>query len=196
MADDSHRHKTDVRLHLVVLRCQAGDEQAFRRLMEEFGPRTLGHLRSLIGDDAEDVQQDVWLTVYRHIASLANPGAFKTWLFSTTRHRAIDFLRRRKREQELVDEFALVTAVTTDIADDLDDDGIDEALLSAALADLPPTQREVLLLRYRDGMSYSEIAVVVGCPLGTVRTRLHHAKRQLHQRLKEVTHEAGTVDRR
>ena len=140
----------------------------------------------MIGDDAEDVQQDVWLTVYRHIASLANPGAFKTWLFSTTRHRAIDFLRRRKREQELVDEFVLVTPVTTEAADDLDDDGIDEALLSAALTDLPPTQREVLLLRYRDGMSYSEIAVVVGCPLGTVRTRLHHAKRRLHQRLKEV----------
>jgi RNA polymerase sigma-70 factor, ECF subfamily len=185
MADDSQLPKTDVRLHLLVLRCQTGDEQAFRRLMEEFGPRTLRQLRSLIDDDAEDVQQDVWLTVYRQIASLANPSAFKTWLFSTTRHRAIDFLRRRKREQVLVDELVLVTPVTTEAADDLDD-GIDDAQLSIALADLPPAQREVLLLRYRDEMSYSEIAVVVGCPIGTVRTRLHHAKKRLHERLKEV----------
>src|SRR5207253_3149729 len=142
MADESRPRTTDIRLYLLVLRCQTGDEHAFRRLLEQFGPRTLGHLRSLIGDDAEDVQQEVWLTVYRHIASLANPGAFKTWLYSTTRHRAIDHLRRRKREQELLDEFA-ATAVTTEAADDPDDDGIDEAQLNAALADLPPAQREV-----------------------------------------------------
>jgi len=52
------------------------------------------------------------------------------------------------------------------------------------LADLPPLQREVVLLRYRDDMSYAEIALIVGCPIGTVRTRLHHAKRQLLERLK------------
>jgi RNA polymerase sigma-70 factor (ECF subfamily) len=187
MADDSPPREMDIRLHLLVLRCQTGDEQAFRRLMDEFGPRTLAHLRGLIGDDAEDVQQEVWLTVYRHVASLANPGAFKTWLFSTTRHRAIDFLRRRKREQELVDEFTRTSAeATTEAADDLNDDRIDEAQLDAALADLPLPQREALLLRYRDEMSYSEIALVVGCPLGTVRTRLHHAKKRLQERLKGV----------
>jgi RNA polymerase sigma-70 factor, ECF subfamily len=194
MTDQSRPRSTDVRLHLLVLRCQTGDEQAFRRLLEQFGPRTLRHLRSLIGDDAEDVQQEVWFTVYRHIASLANPGAFKTWLFSTTRHRAIDYLRRRKREQELLDEFVATAAITTEVVDDLDDDGIDESQLNAALADLPPAQREVLVLRYRDDMSYSEIAIVVGCPLGTVRTRIHHAKRRLHQRLKEATHDSRRVD--
>ena len=61
--------------------------------------------------------------------------------------------------------------------------GLDESALERALAELPPLQREAVQLRYRDGMSYTEIALVVGCPVGTVRTRLHHAKRRLHERL-------------
>jgi len=68
----------DLRLCLLVLRCQAGDEQAFAQLFERSGPRTLAHLQGLIGRDAEDVQQDVWLTVYRSLSTLAHPGAFRT----------------------------------------------------------------------------------------------------------------------
>ena len=60
---------------------------------------------------------------------------------------------------------------------------MDESLLHAALAELPPLQREALLLRYRDDLSYAEIAVVVGCPIGTVRT-LHQARRRLPELLK------------
>jgi RNA polymerase sigma-70 factor (ECF subfamily) len=170
-------------LHLVVLRCQVGDERAFAELFATFGERTLGYLRGLVGDDADDVQQEVWLTVYRSIASLANPGAFRTWLFQTTRHRALDYLRRRKRERELLDVASEVL-----VTDDAGDEGpalqsIDEGSLNRALMAIPPPQREVLLLRYRDDLSYNEIAVIVGIPLGTVRTRLHHAKRRLEELL-------------
>jgi len=109
MTDHNRAQVENVRLHLLVLRCQAGDEQAFARLFDWFGQRTLAHLRSLIGDDAEDVQQEVWLAVYRGISTLGNPAAFRTWLFRTTRrHRAIDFLRKRKREQELIEEATVV----------------------------------------------------------------------------------------
>ena len=170
-------------LHLLVLRCQAGDDQAFARLMDLFASKTLGYLHGLVGDDAEDVQQEVWLSVYRGIAGLANPGAFRTWLFRTTRHRAVDFLRRRKRERELMDDLASEAA-----EEDVDTThdtvaGMDASALDSALKAMPPPQREVMLLRYRDDMSYNEIALVVGCPIGTVRTRLHHAKRRLQELL-------------
>ena len=97
MSDHPAPRDDEKRLFLLVLRCQAGDETAFSRLMTWFGGRTLAHLRGLVGDEAEDVQQDVWLTVYTRIGALSNPRAFRTWLFQTTRHRAIDFLRSRKR---------------------------------------------------------------------------------------------------
>ena len=178
----------DLRLHLTVLRCQSGDERAFATLMEQFGAKTLAYLSGIIGDDAEDVQQEIWLSVYRRIRELANPSAFRTWLFRITRHRAIDALRRRTRERELLlDAAEEIVAVTETDAAPESFGGIDAATLEAALARIPPPQREVLLLRYRDDLSYEEIAVVVGCPIGTVRTRLHHAKRKLNEQLRGST---------
>jgi RNA polymerase sigma-70 factor (ECF subfamily) len=178
----------DLALRLLVLRCQAGDEAAFAKLMEMFEARTLAYLRGSVAgdDDADDVQQEVWLTVYRHLGGLADAGAFRTWLFRTTRHRAIDFLRKRKREHELIDDVPLETvAVSTGRAkDDVDSLVVDQAALSAALVAMPPPQREVMLLRYRDELSYQEIAQVVGRPIGTVRTRLHHARKRLQEFLK------------
>jgi RNA polymerase sigma-70 factor (ECF subfamily) len=171
-------------LYLLVLRCQAGDERAFARLMDAFGQKTLGYLRGLIGDDADDVHQELWLGVYRTLGSLADPGAFRTWLFRSTRHRAIDALRRRKREREMIDETPIDRTVADPESGDDDDDVLDEAALELALGALPAPQREVLVLRYRDELSYAEIALVVGCPIGTVRTRLHHAKRRLSELLK------------
>ena len=171
----------ELRLHLLVLRCQTGDEQAFAQLFREFSQRTLGYLRGLVGEAADDVQQDVWLAVYRSIRTLSNARAFRTWLFRTTRHRAIDFLRSRRREKELLEGVALEAAAVNEA--ELDDAGaqFDEADLDAALEVLPPAQREVLLLRYRDDLSYAEIALVVGCAIGTVRSRLHHARLRLQE---------------
>jgi RNA polymerase sigma-70 factor (ECF subfamily) len=167
-------------LHLLVLRCQAGDEAAFARLLTEFGPRTLGYLQGLVGEAAEDLQQEVWLKVYRGIASLAAPGAFRTWLYRITRHQAMDFLRRRKREREILAEWPedAIAAVADPAA------GLDRALpdeLLELVGGLEPAQREVLLLRYRDDLSYAEMALVLGCATGTVRSRLHYARRRLHE---------------
>jgi len=177
--------RTDMRLHLLVLRCQAGDEYAFGQLLDWFGERTLTYLEGLVGrDDAEDVHQEVWLSVYRGIRTLFNPRAFRTWLFRATRHHAIDFLRRCKREQRLLELAAVEAAVSARDSKE-QDVGIDPAIvLDAALSELSPAHREVMLLRFRDDLSYAEIAMVVGCPIGTVRTRIHHAKRRIYQLLR------------
>jgi len=185
MADRRPRGGDELRLHLLVLRCQAGDEQAFAGLLEEFGGRTLGYLTGLLGEDAEDVQQEVWLAVYRGIRNLSNPGAFRTWLFSTTRHRAIDFLRRRRREQELLVDVPVDVVEVEAAVDEVASPMLEGAELDALLAELPTVQREVVLLRYRDEMSYAEIAVVVGRAVGTVRSRLYHAKRRIQELIEQ-----------
>jgi RNA polymerase sigma-70 factor (ECF subfamily) len=179
MAERETASADELRLHLLVLRCQAGDERAFADLVDRFGPRTLAYLRGLLGDDAEDVQQDVWLAVFRSVGTLANPRAFRTWLFRTTRHRAIDFLRARRRERELLDDVAREEGERAiEPPDALGT--TDEPTLAQAMAALAPIHREVLLLRHRDELSYAEIALVVGCSVGTVRSRLHHARLRLH----------------
>jgi RNA polymerase sigma-70 factor, ECF subfamily len=172
-----------LRLHLLVLRCQAGDERAFSTLFEEFGQRTHRYLRGILGDDADDAQQEVWISVYRAIATLANPDAFRTWLFSTTRRRALDQLRKRKRDAELMVDPGDMSEDVADVPDETTRRSLAADDLPGVLAGLPPPQREVLLLRFQDDLSYAEIAVIVGCPVGTVKTRIHHAKRKLHELL-------------
>lgn len=170
--------RPDLRLRLLVLRCQTGDENAFAQLMSEFSGRTLRYLRGMVGEAADDVQQELWLGVYRRISTLANPGAFRTWLFRTTRHRALDFLRRHRRERELIAEWPEGLFDPGGPVVEHDRSGLTEPMV-AALASLPAAQREVLQLRYLDEMSYSEIALVVGCSVGTVRSRIHYAKERL-----------------
>ncbi len=166
-----------LRLRILVIRCQAGDEAAFAVLLDRFGPAVHRYLAGLVDDGADDVAQELWLTVYRRIGELADPGAFRTWLFRSARHRAIDWLRKRRREREL---FADVEPAGVPSAGTTDDDfaGLD---LGDAIRALAPLHREVILLRYRDDLSYGEIALVVGVAIGTVRSRLHHAHRHLRQ---------------
>lgn len=162
-------------LTVLVLRAQAGDERAFAQLFKTFRGRTLAYLRGLVEEDAEDVLQEVWLAIYRGLGSLAEPGAFRTWIYRVTRHRAIDQLRRRKRTSGLfVDE-----ELAQDVADPRTEEQGSELWTDDFLRDLPALQREVVLLRYRDDLNYAEIASIVGCPVGTVRSRLFLAKQRL-----------------
>ena len=172
------------RLFLQVLRCQAGDERAFAALHAEFSGRTHRYLKGIVGEAmADDVQQDVWLTVYRRIAELENPAGFRTWLYRVTRHRAIDVLRREERRPD----------VLTDEPGDLDrwpaasdePGGFDEGTLEPLLARLSKAHREVLVLRFWEGLSYGETALIVGCSVGTIRSRLYHAKAQVRDMLEQ-----------
>ncbi len=126
------------------MRCQAGDERAFGRLMEMFGDRTRRYLQQLVGDAADDVYQEVWLAVYRNIHGLVNPRAFRTGLFRTTRHRAIDCLRQRHLEQRL---FVDLDPSAELAAPDASETPASLAELDLAMTGLPPLHREVLQLR-------------------------------------------------
>jgi len=159
---------------VLVVRSQAGDEAAFAELVARYEPRLRYFLRKLVSDRADDVLQDVWLDVLRHLPRLAEPQAFRAWVYRIARDRAFGLLRKTKRSAQPLGE--------TDVPDDSDDNGFDaeDALrIHAALDLLSPEQREVLVLRFIETMSYEAIASVIEQPLGTVRSRIHYAKRAL-----------------
>jgi RNA polymerase sigma-70 factor (ECF subfamily) len=171
------RTREQIRLQLLVLRCQAGDEAAFEKLYREFSDRTLRYLRGLLGEQsADDVHQEIWLTVHRKIASLHNASGFRTWLYQITRHRAIDQLRRFRKEAERYPEDLEAAAAPLESMPDGDPWAEGRSDVVAALDSLSREHRDVLILKYFEQMSYVEIALVVGCSVGTVRSRLHHAK--------------------
>lgn len=171
MTDDADRLYERV----LVLRCQAGDGAAFAELVGRYQPRLRYFLRKLLRDGpaADDALQDVWLAVFRAAPRLADPGAFRGWVYRIARDRAVRERRGRRPPEPLAD---------LDPADDRDPDPFtadDAARVHAALDELAPEHREVLVLRYVEGMTYEEIAPVVGSPVGTVRSRIHYAKRAL-----------------
>jgi len=164
---------------ILVLRCQAGDGPAFAELVGRYGARVRYYLRKLVGDtaDVDDLLQDVWLDVFRSLPGLADPAAFPAWLYRLARDRAFRRLRRRRPPGRRVAEHELAG-----LADREDGFTADEAgWVHAALDRLPPEHREVLVLRFLEGMAYEDVARVVGCPLGTVKSRIYHAKRGLRR---------------
>jgi RNA polymerase sigma-70 factor (ECF subfamily) len=168
---------------LLVLRCQAGDGAAFGELVERYGPRLRYFLRKMLRDAgaAEDALQEVWLDAYRALPRLAAPGAFPAWLYRVARCRAYRVLRRRGRPHVPLEEAQEAEAP----ADGEEFSAEDAARIHAALEWLAPEHREVLVLRFLEDMSYEDVARVTGCALGTVKSRLYHAKRALRRALGE-----------
>jgi RNA polymerase sigma-70 factor (ECF subfamily) len=168
---------------VLVVRCQAGDEAAFEELVERYAPRLRYFLRKLLSKAAaaEDCLQDVWLDVFRGLPRLADPQAFRAWIYRIARDRAFGHLRKGRRREEPLGEI--------DVPDEAAEEGEfspeDAARIHAALDDLPPEQREVLVLRFLEEMSYDEIARVTSQPLGTVRSRIHYGKRALQRALEK-----------
>jgi RNA polymerase sigma-70 factor (ECF subfamily) len=170
---------------LLVLRCQTGDEDAYRELAGRFGPRLRYFLRKQVGrvDRADDLAQEVWLDVLRQLPRLKDAGAFTTWLYRIAHGKAMLEGRRNGR--------APATVADVDwIADEEEDtfSAEDAARIHAALDRLEPVHREVLVLRFLEDLSYDEIGKIVDCPLGTVRSRIHYAKAALQQLLRDDKH--------
>jgi RNA polymerase sigma-70 factor (ECF subfamily) len=165
---------------LLVLRAQMGGRDAYAGLVDRYDARLLFYLRRLLVTpaDAEDVRQDVWVTVVRKLHTLDDPGAFRTWLYRVARHRAISWLRKRRVEVPL-DEAALEEAVVEVESDEAGFGPEDAAAVYAALDRLAAGPREILSLRFLGELTYAEIAGVLDCRIGTVRSRLHYAKAAL-----------------
>lgn len=162
---------------VLVLRCQAGDEGGFAELVERYQPRLRYFLRRMLGEEhgADDALQEVWMDVFRGISRLADVGAFRAWLYRIARSRALRELRKRRLPYQSLDELDAMEAGIEDeqfAAEDVEH-------IHAALDEMAPEHREVVVFRYIEDMTYEEIAQVVGCQIGTVRSRLHYAKRAL-----------------
>lgn len=163
---------------LLVLRCQAGDENAFEELVVRYHPRLRYYLRRILprADHADDVLQEVWLAAFRAIPRLADPAALAAWLYRIARDKAAVQWRGRPSER-LLD----VSEIVEESVEDNEFRHEDSQEIHASLAELAPEHQEVLVLRFLEDMTYEQIAKVTGCPIGTVRSRLYYAKSALRQ---------------
>lgn len=168
---------------LLALRCQSGEPAAFADLIAAFEQPLRYYLVKLMGDEdrAYDVLQEVWMKVVRTIRQLVEPAALRVWLYRLAHGMAVDDIRRRRVRQIAEQERA---APENAAEPDPEFTAVDAQTIHKALDELPPLQRQVLVLFFLEDLSLEEIAEVLRCPVGTVKSRLHYAKRTLHELLK------------
>lgn len=163
----------------IVLRCQSGEASAFEDLIYIMERPLLYYASSLTGsqDSGLDVLQEVWIKVLRDIRKLKDPGSLRSWLYAITHGIAVDRIRRNasreRAEQVELEDFQ--EAEEPSFAED------DAAAIHQALSQIGLRHREVLVLHFLEDLSIAEIAEVVGCSEGTVKSRMHYAKRAMKE---------------
>jgi len=171
----------------LVLRSQDGDAEAFELLVGRWHARLLRHARRLLGgesgaaDAAHEAVQEAWLAIVRGLGRLEDPARFRTWAYRIVSRRCVDRFRRRHRDRQLTQTLARQTARDASEGSPADAPGQG---LRAALRRLDPMHRCVLELKYLDGLDVREVAEALAIPVGTVKSRLFHARERLRRAMK------------
>jgi len=181
----------------LVERAQRGDKRAFDLLVSKY-QRKLGRLLSrFIRDPAEveDVAQEAFIKAYRALPSFRGDSAFYTWLYRIGINTAKNYLVALGRRAPTVTGFDSDEAESFEDGAQLRDINTPESMLmskeigstvNAAMEDLPEDLRTAITLREIEGLSYEEIASIMNCPIGTVRSRIFRAREAIAARLRPL----------
>lgn len=179
----------------LILACQAGDREAFERLYRRHARDvySLALRMARNAPDAEEITQEVFLSVFRTIGGFRFDSAFSTWLYRIVMRRAADLFRKKKRsddknvsiEPHYPDGTELPLTATDANPREEAVEAQRQEKLEEAIGTLSESYRSILVLRYIHHQSYDEIAEILGCRLGTVKSRLNRAHKLLETALKE-----------
>jgi RNA polymerase sigma-70 factor (ECF subfamily) len=172
----------------LVTRARAGDMDAFAELVRRYQRPVIQFCFRMVGStqDAEDLAQDSFVRVYRHLHRLRPQAKFSTVLFGIARNLVLNFLRDAKRRGHRVTESLDARASVGQDTGRPDREARlreIEALVERGMALLGPEHREVLVLREINGMDYASIARIIRCRQGTVKSRLARARRELRAQI-------------
>jgi RNA polymerase sigma-70 factor, ECF subfamily len=174
--DDARERRVQEPDPAVIRAASGGDVAAFERLVRDHQQPVARFLHRMLGDAAvaEDVTQETFVRVFRRLATFSFESKFSTWLLQIARNAGIDELRRRQRHARLAAALPRPVVAVTGAADA-------RVELQAALGSLPERLRTPLLLVEMLGLRYREAAEVLDVPEGTVKSRVFHARVELHR---------------
>jgi RNA polymerase sigma-70 factor, ECF subfamily len=157
----------------LVVALGAGDERPMAQIYDRYSSLVYSIALRVLGDTgaAEDVMQNVFVQLWRDPGIFdARRGSLPAWLAVITRHRAIDWLRKRRPESDIVQ---IAVSARSDLASETERSSTLEKVRKT-LAGMPETQRSLLELAFFEGLTHSEIAAKTGEPLGTIKTRIRN----------------------
>jgi len=189
----------------LVRRVQAGQKNAFDLLVRKYQHKVFAIISRYVHNHAEaqDVAQDTFLRAYRALANFRGDSAFYTWLYRIGINTAKNYLVAQGRRAPTSTEFDSEEAETFDDGEQLRDINTPENLLlskqigetvNAAMDALPEELRTAIMLRELEGLSYEEIAKIMDCPIGTIRSRIFRAREAVATKLRPLLD--TTPDRR
>jgi len=181
----------------LVTRAQRGDKQAFGLLVEKYQRKLARLLARFIRDPAEveDVTQEAFIKAYRALPAFRGESAFYTWLYRIGINTAKNYLMAMGRRAPTSTEVEAEEAETFEEGEQLRDINTPESLLlskeigatvNATIEELPEELRTAIQLRELEGMSYEDIARIMDCPIGTVRSRIFRAREAIAERLRPL----------
>jgi RNA polymerase sigma-70 factor (ECF subfamily) len=181
----------------LVLLCQGGDRDAFDQLVTHYRGKVYAMIVNMIRNDADawDLSQDVFVKAWKALPKFEARSSFYTWLYRITHNVTYDWMRKKKitAGTEFDDQIALDaepgahTAPRTALQPDQSlQDGELKAQIDAAIQELSAEHRQTILLKEIEGLSYQEIADVIGCSIGTVMSRLFYARKKLQEKLRDL----------
>ena len=172
----------------LVRRARQGEEAAYHEMVDRYGPELYWLALSLVGNaaDAEDVLQETFSGAFQHLRVFKQRASVKTWLSRILVRQAARCHRSRRRHRMTSLESVAETPKAVLRNEGSGEAGSDARMdVLAALETLPEIHREVVVLRELQGMTYAEMAEVLGVPPGTVESRLHRARQALRERLRD-----------
>jgi|SRR5687767_293111 RNA polymerase sigma-70 factor (ECF subfamily) len=163
-----------------IKRCQQGDREAFRHLVERYQKRAVAHALAILlnRDDAEDAAQEAFIDAFKAIGTFDTSRTFYSWFYVLLRNRCYKITAKRRYTESL--EVAELLVSQPGAADDT------RLALEKALHSLTREEREIVSLKYFSGLSYDELAMHLQIPRGTVMSRLFNARRRLQGKLAGV----------
>jgi RNA polymerase sigma-70 factor (ECF subfamily) len=177
----------------VIAACTRGDAEAFRVLFETYKDRVYSIALRYSGDAtaAMDIAQDTFLKLMSAIRDYRGEAQFETWLFRMVVNRCLDHHRRGRRLMPIVTGLLELVCTTGETVLHHLLRTEFETSVQEAIGKLVPEQRMVIVLRYTEGLSYEQIAEILGCTTGTVGSRLNRAHRALERRLAHLAKDTG-----
>ncbi len=167
-----------------------GEEWAYERLYDEYAPKIGGIAKSYLGyDDVDDVVQEVMMRIYKGIRKFRGDSKLSTWIHRIAVNVCKDMLSKRRKHKEVLTSFSEEDDETDfSYVAFVDDNTLEETLeefnyesIMKAIEKLSSENRLLIKLRDVDGLSYEEIAKILGKPIGTVKSRLHYARKKLRE---------------
>jgi len=172
----------------LVRRIREGDAEALRLVVERYQDRIFALIHGIVRDahEVEDVAQEVFLKVFTRIEAFDGRSQFYTWLYRVAVNAAKDHVKKRVRRPAVALEEADALPGGAEGPDARAARNETARLVREAIDELPVRYREVLALRELEGLSYDEVAQVLGISIGTVESRLHRARSRLKRKLENA----------